>query len=58
MIDNIARAARDSGVCDTEPDYDTTREDWVAAIKFTAAAAATAAAAFFGAAIHAGVIRF
>lgn len=58
MIDNIAQAARDSGVCSTEPDYDTTREDWVAAIKFTACAAATVAAAFFGAAIKAGIINF
>lgn len=55
-MNNIAQAARDSGVCSTEPDYDTTREDWVAAIKFTACAAAAVVAAFFGAAAHAGVI--
>lgn len=57
MIDAAVKAARDSGVCDTEPDYDS-REDWLAATKFTACAAATVAAAFFGAAIKAGIIRF
>jgi hypothetical protein len=49
MIDNIARAARDSGVCDTEPDDDSS--DWLEGLLLCACVAACLLAA-------AGIIYF
>lgn len=54
MIDNIARAARDSGVCDTETDPEPESMFWPAAI--VGAFAAFIVICFAGAAAHAGVI--
>lgn len=55
MIDNIARAARDSGVCDTESDPEPESMFWPAAV-MVLACAAFVSICFLGAAAHAGVI--
>jgi hypothetical protein len=55
MIDNIARAARDSGVCDTETDPEPESMFWPTAA-IVGACAAFIVLCFFGAAAHAGVI--
>ena len=55
MIDNIARAARDSGVCSTEPDPEPESMFWPTAA-IVGAFAAFIVLCFYGAAVHAGVI--
>ena len=55
MIDNIARAARDSGVCSTETDLEPESMFWPAAV-MVLACAAFVGICFLGAAAHAGVI--
>ena len=55
MIDNIAQAARDSGVCDTETDPEPESMFWPTAA-IVGAFAAFIVICFAGVAAHAGVI--
>lgn len=55
MINTIAQAARDSGVCSTDPEHEPESMFWPTAA-IVGVFAAFVVICFFGAAAHAGVI--